>query len=310
MDQRAKFSHPEFTADGTQRAWVDPVGLDTLWFNTGTLCNLTCANCYIESSPSNDRLVYLTLAEVEGYLDELSASEPRCRLIGFTGGEPFMNPDLPAMLAESLSRGWEAIVLTNAMRPMMKRQRELLALHHQHGSRLEVRVSLDHFSAAGHEFERGAKSWDPTITGLKWLAGHGFNLTVAGRTYWEGEDESSLRAGYAELFRSLNIRLDTDDPARLVLFPEMDPHAEVPEITTDCWQILGKSPDQVMCASSRMVVKRKGARKPAVVACTLLPYENEFELGETLAEARVSVSLNHPHCARFCVLGGGSCSIG
>jgi len=64
----------------------------------------------------------------------------------------------------------------------------------------------------------------------------------------------------------------------------------------------------MMCASSRMVVKRKGAEKAAVVACTLLPYDPQFELGETLAEASGSVSLNHPHCAKFCVLGGGSCS--
>jgi hypothetical protein len=93
-----------------------------------------------------------------------------------------------------------------------------------------------------------------------------------------------------------------------VLFPEMDAQADVPEITTACWDILGKSPDAVMCSSSRMVVKRKGAAKPGVVACTLLPYEAEFELGATLAEAERPVRLNHPHCAKFCVLGGASCS--
>ena len=63
-----------------------------------------------------------------------------------------------------------------------------------------------------------------------------------------------------------------------------------------------------MCASSRMVVKRKGADTPAVLACTLLPYAPEFELGTTLEEAEKDVSLNHPHCAKFCVLGGASCS--
>jgi hypothetical protein len=63
-----------------------------------------------------------------------------------------------------------------------------------------------------------------------------------------------------------------------------------------------------MCASSRMIVKRKGAPRPAVIACTLLPYNGEFELGDTLAAARRTVQLNHPHCARFCVLGGASCS--
>ena len=93
-----------------------------------------------------------------------------------------------------------------------------------------------------------------------------------------------------------------------MLFPEMDAAADVPEITTACWGILGKAPDSLMCASSRMVVKRRGAARPAVVACTLLPYDPQFELGGTLAEAARPVPLNHPHCARFCVLGGAACS--
>ena len=95
---------------------------------------------------------------------------------------------------------------------------------------------------------------------------------------------------------------------RLVLFPEMDETRDVPEITTACWGILKKSPDAMMCASSRMVVKRKGAERSTVVACTLLPYDPQFELGHTLAEASGEVHLNHPHCAKFCVLGGASCS--
>jgi hypothetical protein len=71
---------------------------------------------------------------------------------------------------------------------------------------------------------------------------------------------------------------------------------------------LHRAPESVMCASSRMVVKRRGAERPAVLACTLLAYDARFELGATLAEARGPVSLNHPHCASFCVLGGAACS--
>jgi hypothetical protein len=93
-----------------------------------------------------------------------------------------------------------------------------------------------------------------------------------------------------------------------MLFPEMDTTREVPEITEACWGILHKSPEDVMCASARMVVRRNGAPHPAVLACTLLPYDERFELGTTLAEARQAVSLNHPYCASFCVLGGGACS--
>jgi hypothetical protein len=90
----------------------------------------------------------------------------------------------------------------------------------------------------------------------------------------------------------------------------MDAAADVPEITETCWSILGKSPESVMCATSRMVVKRKGEAHPVVFACTLLPYDPRFELGRTLAAASVAVPLNHPHCAKFCVLGGGACSRG
>ena len=93
-----------------------------------------------------------------------------------------------------------------------------------------------------------------------------------------------------------------------MLFPEMDETVDVPEITTSCWDILGKREDSPMCASSRMIVKRKGAAKPSVVACTLLPYSRQFELGHTLKDAEPRVWLNHPHCAKFCVLGGASCS--
>jgi len=161
-----KFTDPLRTAAGEERASVALDGLETLWCNTGTLCNIACENCYIESSPRNDRLVYITRDEID----------PR-------------------------------------------------------------------------------------------------------------------------------------DPARLVLFPEMDAQADVPEISSRCWHVLGKSPQDVMCASSRMVVKRKGAARPCVVACTLLPYDAGFELGRTLAEASGPVRLNHPHCARFCVLGQASCSV-
>ena len=87
-----KFRDPLRTASGEPRARVALRSLDTLWFNTGTLCNLTCGHCYIESSPRNDRLMYLSAADVTQYLDEIAALRLGTGLIGFTGGEPFMNP--------------------------------------------------------------------------------------------------------------------------------------------------------------------------------------------------------------------------
>jgi Radical SAM superfamily len=303
----AKFRDPLTTAGGETRARVALRRLDTLWFNTGTLCNLTCANCYIESSPRNDRLAYLSVDDVREYLDEITREQLPTGLIGFTGGEPFMNRDIVGMLELVLSRGLRALVLTNAMQPMRRLRSELLALKDRFGDRLTIRVSLDHYASAIHEAERGRRSWAPTIDGLVWLARNGFRLDVAGR-HFTSETDSALRAGFARLFASLDVPVDAYDPVRLMLFPEMDPGRDVPEITTSCWGILRKSPDDVMCASARMVVKRKDAAAPAVLACTLIPYDVRFELGRTLAEASGEVPLNHAYCASFCVLGGASCS--
>jgi len=160
---------------------------------------------------------------------------------------------------------------------------------------------------SAHEAERGANSWDKGIAGLKWLSDNGFSIAVAGRSLAH-EDDAMVRQCYATLFADTGIKIDAADPVRLVLFPEMDATLDVPEITTACWGILDVDPKSVMCASSRMVVKHKAADRPMVTACTLLPYGDNFQMGETLAEASRDVSLNHPHCARFCVLGGANCA--
>jgi hypothetical protein len=262
------------------------------------LCNLACKSCYIESSPTNDALVYLSLAEAEAFLDE--ARVLGTREIGFTGGEPFMNRDIMSMIEAALALGFEVLVLTNAMRPMRRFDAALKPLA---GERLTMRVSLDHHTGEVHEAERGPGTWAKALQGLKWLSDSGFRVAVAGRQL-PGEGQGEARAGYERLFAELGVAVES----RLVLFPPMDAGADVPEITEACWGITGVSPASLMCATSRMVVKRKGDPAPRVVACTLLPYDDRFSLGPTLAGSAAAVSLNHPHCARFCVLGGASCS--
>lgn len=304
MNAFGKFEHPTITAKGEERAEVALTRATTLWFNTGTLCNITCTGCYIDSSPRNDALVYLTTAEVEDYLAEARARGWPLEETGFTGGEPFMNPQILGMIEAALLAGTRVLVLTNAMRPMMRPrvQAGLSDLHRRFPGRLTARVSLDHHTAARHDDLRGAGAFDIALRGLDWLAGQGIPIDIAGRTLW-GEPEPEARAAYARLFAARGLTVGS-----LILFPEMDAAAPVPEITTACWGILHKSPEDVMCASSRMVVRHKGSAHASVAACTLLPYDRRFDLGQSLAEAERAVRLNHPHCARFCVLGGASCS--
>ena len=299
-----KFKDPITTADGSTRAFIEAKKIKTLWFNTGTLCNIECKNCYIESSPKNDRLVYITFEEVKLFIDEAIDKKLGTKEIGFTGGEPFMNKDVLKMIEYSLSKNFKVLVLSNAMKPMLNRKEDLLKINHQD---LTIRVSIDHYQKEKHEEIRGKNTFNVMIEGLKWLNQNNFNYTLATRLLW-GEQEDQLRDNFNLFIDKYNLKLDAKSKEQLVTFAEMDEKVDTPEITTACWNLLGKNPDDIMCSSSRMVVKKKTSLKPSVIACTLLPYEDEFDLGQNLTNSLKKVYLNHKHCSKFCVLGGSSCS--
>ena len=299
-----KFKNQKVTADGSNRAFIETRNIKTLWFNTGTLCNIECKNCYIESSPKNDRLVYLTFEEVKSFIDEALDKNLGTNEIGFTGGEPFMNKDIMKMIDYSLNKKFKVLVLSNAMKPMLNRTNELIKLNHPN---LIIRVSIDHYQKEKHEEIRGKNTYDVMLQGLKWLNENNFNYTLATRLLWD-EKEEDLRKNFGAFIKNNNLRLDTNSPKQLVTFAEMDEKIDTPEITTSCWDILKKDPNDVMCSWSRMVVRKKNSKSPSVIACTLLPYADEFDLGETLTNSLQKIYLNHKHCSKFCVLGGSSCS--
>ncbi len=303
----ARFADLSCTIEGTPHASVALARLSTLWFNTGTLCNVACTGCYIESTPLNDRLVYLSRASFDRFMEEARTEYPELAEIGFTGGEPFMNPAVPGMIEAALDGGYRTLVLTNAMRPMQCHKAALARLLARFRNRLAVRVSLDHFTREGHERIRGPRSFAPALAGLAWLTRTGFSTTVAARLP-PGVEETGFRDGFALLFSAQELDLDAHDPAHLVLFPDLADATLPPEVSETCWQALRQTGRDVMCANSRMIVHRKGAPEPSVVACTLQPYESRFDLGPSLAAAARPVRLNHPHCTRFCVFGAASCT--
>lgn len=305
QDTLKKFSDPFITNDGSERAYVDLQELKTLWFNTGSRCNLSCENCYIESTPTNDRLSYIKENEVIPYLQEVKENNWPVELIGLTGGEPFLNPEIMGIIEQVLKRDFEVLVLSNAYNVINRRKSELIALKNIYADKLHLRISLDHFTRQIHEKERGPKTFEKTLQNIREFVELGFNISIAGRHLKEESFEEGLK-GYKELLKDNQINLDLN--GKLVVFPEMDLNKDVPEITTKCWDILSKSPDQQMCASERMIVKKKEYDRPMVMPCTLLAYDEQFDMGHTLKDSKKRVQLNHKFCAQFCVLGGASCS--
>src|SRR4051812_40324378 len=128
--------------------------LDDLWFQVGgTLCNLECRHCFISCSPHNHSFGFLDLATVRRTLEEsvsLGVKE-----YYFTGGEPFLNRDMTAILEWTLQFG-PATVLTNGTVFKNEWLERLRAAEEASPYSLEFRLSLDGASAATNDPIRGA----------------------------------------------------------------------------------------------------------------------------------------------------------
>jgi len=284
-----------------------PERLEMLWFHLGSRCTLACRGCYVESSPRNDRLAFITFSTFRDFLAEARAF-PSLRRVGFTGGEPFLNPELGAMLAHTLASGLAALVLTNGLAPLRRALSWLTPLAAAHPGQITIRISLDAPSAEEHEALRGPGTFAPALAALRTLSRLPLRLAVAGRMTGPPAEEALLRERYAALFAAHDLPLDAYDRESLVLFPELGGEDALPPLRPALLALRERQGLGLMCRRERMVVHRKGAPAAEVVACTLLPEEPRFSLGTSLAEAWRPVRLDHPHCARFCVLGGTSCS--
>ena len=82
-----------------------------LWIYTNYDCNLRCQYCVARSSPNAPRRA-IGLANVQHLIDE--STQLGFVHAFFTGGEPFLLPDIYDMLAYSSAR-MQTTVLTNAM---------------------------------------------------------------------------------------------------------------------------------------------------------------------------------------------------
>src|SRR5436305_1023032 len=127
--------------------------LDELWFQVaGTLCNLECRHCFISCSPHNHQFGFLSLETVARHLEESVALG--VKEYYFTGGEPFLNRDLVAILELTLRYG-PATVLTNATVFKEDWMSRLKRAESASPYSLEFRVSLDGFTAAENDPIRG-----------------------------------------------------------------------------------------------------------------------------------------------------------
>ncbi len=151
---------------------ISPVLSKKLWIYTNYDCHLRCSYCVAESTPATARRG-MEIATVRQLVDE--AVEIGFEEIFFTGGEPFILPNIYEMLAYSSDRAY-TIVLTTGMLLKGKRMESLRQINSRN---LTIQVSLDGGNAKSHDVYRGHGTWDGTVKAVKRLIDYGFHVRLS-----------------------------------------------------------------------------------------------------------------------------------
>jgi len=264
--------------------------LDTLWFQVGgTVCNLACTHCFISCSPTNHTHEMMRLDAVRRALDEATALG--VREYYFTGGEPFLNPDMEAILEATLKVG-PANVLTNGLLLDPARCARLKAMEEASDYSLDLRVSLDGYDAASNDPIRGAGTFERILDGVRNLVAAGLNPVITVTEVCREAGTDAGKARFFELLRELGIARP-----RLKILPVFQIGAEAERGGAyESWQLLRDGDgaaggwDHLQCSACRMVTDQ------GVWVCPILVNEPSAKMGERLADSLGAFPLEHPAC--------------
>ncbi|MCP4641701.1 MAG: radical SAM protein [bacterium] len=293
------------TPEGDPRGYIQPRGLEELWFHTGSICNLSCPFCLEGSKPGDTRIEQISFDEALPFME--AAIDLGVTQFSFTGGEPFVNRHLIDMLDFALDHR-PCLVLTNGTGSLPKRLPKIVPFLDKPNS-LKLRVSLDFPDAARNDEGRGEGSFELALDTLGELHRAGFPVSIA-RLAQKDEDKEAVDRAYRPFFERAGLPLDT----HIVVFPDFyGPGAHpggVPHITKNCMTTYHteESRSRFMCSFSKMIVKKGGAVR--VYACTLVDDDDDYDLGPDLAKSMdYRIMLAHHRCYS-CFACGASCSEG
>jgi sulfatase maturation enzyme AslB (radical SAM superfamily) len=275
--------------------------LDDLWFQVGgTLCNLACTHCFISCSPHNRSFAFLDLETVRRYLEE--SVQLGVKEYYFTGGEPFLNPDMTAILELTLRHG-PATILTNGTVFKEEWLKQLADAEAASAYSLEFRVSIDGATAEENDPIRGPGTFERALRGVEQLVKHGFLPIITVTKTRDGQDDAEL----FDSFVTLLVQRGYTRP-RVKILPTLRIGAEAErqrgyraEERVTVEMLEGFDVGQLVCQHSRMVTSR------GVYVCPILIEAADARLGSTLHEALGPYPLRH-HACHTCYQYGALCS--
>jgi hypothetical protein len=231
----------------------------------------------------------MTLEQVRPFLEE-------ARTLGvkeyyFTGGEPFLNADMEAILRETLQVG-PATVLTNGLLLDKERCARLRKLADGADYSLDLRLSIDGYDAASNDPIRGRGTFERVLKGVRNLIAAGLNPVVTVTEVCDGAGSRVGREKFFELLRQHGV-----DKPRLKILSVFHIGAEVVRGGAYAsWQRLTEADavdggwDHLQCSTCRMVTGR------GVWVCPILVNEPSGRMGLTLADTLTDFPLAHQAC--------------
>jgi MoaA/NifB/PqqE/SkfB family radical SAM enzyme len=276
------------------------LGLDSLWIQVaGLACNLRCAHCFNASGPENREMPALSRGDVRNLLDE--AEDAGVRDVVFTGGEPFLHPEMAEIAGDALSR-FPATILTNGTLLTDRTVLRLAAAARGSIYSLEVRVSLDAPSEEGNDRIRGKGSFERALAGAVRLEKAGFLPIVTAVTFRHENDPAALEA-FEELLRSKGMR-----KPRVKFLPlfrvgreqeRSGGYGEDDRVTAEMLELLG--PEQLLCSAARL------ATSSGIWVCPILVNEPGGRMGDALADSFRPFPLAYGACST-CYRHGAVCA--
>jgi len=231
----------------------------------------------------------MSLADVLPFLAEARALGVKEYYL--TGGEPFLNPELPDILEAALAQG-PACVLTNGLLIREETARRLRALSDSSEYSLDVRVSLDGIDAHGNDAIRGEGTFERALAAIRTLAEAGLNPVVTLTQACEGAGTQAGRARLLAFLRGAGLR-----QPRLKVMPLLRLGAEVVRTrgyegteSLEGLSLTEADTDALQCSSCRLV------STGGVYVCPILLDFPDARMGSTLAAALRPFELRYRAC--------------
>jgi AdoMet-dependent heme synthase len=275
--------------------------LDALWIQvTGTLCNIACRHCFISCGPKADQVPMMSAEAVERAVEE--GRDLGMRQVYFTGGEPFLHPELRRMVRATL-RIAPLTIVTNGLLV----DDEAVAWIGEESERsrysFDLRVSLDGSTAEENDPVRGRGTFAEVVEALRRLGRAGLSPVVTVVEHQEGMASAEARARFLQFVRDLGIAKPRVKflPLLRIGREERRTHGYAEHGAMESAPLLPEVEASLLCASGRIVTAQ------GVYTCPILIEHPTARLGDRLPEAARAIRLRWDAC-QTCVFDGLRCN--